>query len=173
MVTYIELPYLFTVTHSFFLHGFNNHLLEFTCVFLVRYPFRHIKSPHLLTVYHMSDKWVADHIRGALSVVLTGQPFLSCPVLFFDYCSKLFFGAEASVSRCLSAPNDRACRYGYAAPMLLRSTRSASSESTHLSPLKSIISSLPSVSNPSAYLIISKASYVVISPSWFTSPIIQ
>lgn len=82
MVTYIELPYLFTVTHSFFLHGFNNHLLEFTCVFLVRYPFRHIKSPHLLTVYHMSDKWVADHIRGALSVVLTGQPFLSCPVLF-------------------------------------------------------------------------------------------
>lgn len=87
MVTYIELPYLFTVTHSFFLHGFNNHLFEFTCVFLVRYPFRHIKSPHLLTVYHMSDKWGADHIRGALSVVLTGQPFVSCPVLFFDCCS--------------------------------------------------------------------------------------
>ena len=67
----------------------------------------------------------------------------------------------------------RGQRYGYAAPMLLRSTRSASSESTHPSPLKSIMSSLPSVSNPSAYLIISKASYVVISPSWFTSPIIQ
>lgn len=67
----------------------------------------------------------------------------------------------------------RCQRYGYAAPMLLRSTRSASSESTHPSPLKSIMSSLPSVSNPSAYLIISKASYVVISPSWFTSPIIQ
>lgn len=67
----------------------------------------------------------------------------------------------------------RGQRYGYAAPMLLRSTRSASSESTHPSPLKSIMSSLPSVSTPSAYLIISKASYVVISPSWFTSPIIQ
>ena len=67
----------------------------------------------------------------------------------------------------------RGQRYGYAAPMLLRSTRCASSESTHPSPLKSIMSSLPSVSNPSAYLIISKASYVVISPSWFTSPIIQ
>lgn len=87
MVTYIELPYLLIVTHSFFLHGFNNHLLEFTCVFLVRYPFRHIKLPNLLTVYHMSDKWGADHIRGALLVVLTGQPVLSCPVLFFDCCS--------------------------------------------------------------------------------------
>ena len=174
MVTYIELPYLFIVTHSFFLHGFNNHLLEFTCVFLVRYPFRHIKLPHLLTVYHMSDKWGADHIRGALSVVLTGQPFLSCPVLFLGLMQQpLAFGAEAAVSRCLSAPNDRACRYGYAAPMTLRSTRSASSESTHPSPLKSIMSSLPSVSTPSTYLIISKASYVVISPSWFTSPIIQ
>ena len=104
----------------------------------------------------------------------TGQPFLSCPVLFFGLMQQLLiFGSEAAVSRCLSAPNDLACRYGYAAPMLLRSTRSASSESTHPFPLKSIISSLPSVSNPSAYLIISKASYVVISPSWFTSPISQ
>ena len=104
----------------------------------------------------------------------TGQPFLSCPVLFSGLLQQpLAFGAEASVLRCLSAPNDRACRYGYAAPMTLRSTRSASSESTHPFPSKSIMSSLPSVSNPSAYLIISKASYVVISPSWFTSPIIQ
>ena len=104
----------------------------------------------------------------------TGQPFVSCPVLFLGLMQQpLVFGAEAAVSRCLSAPNDRACRYGYAALMLLRSTRSASSESTHPSPLKSIMSSLPSASNPSAYLIISKASYVVISPSWFTSPIIQ
>ena len=104
----------------------------------------------------------------------TGQPFLSCPVLFSGLMQQpLAFGAEAAVSRCLSAPNDHACRYGYAAPMTLRSTRSASSESTHPSPLKSIMSSLPSVSAPSAYLIISKASYVVISPSWFTSPIIQ
>ena len=104
----------------------------------------------------------------------TGQPFVSCPVLFLGLMQQpLAFGAETAVSRCLSAPNDRACRYGYAAPMLLRSTRSASSESTHPFPLKSIMSSLPSVSNPSAYLIISKASYVVISPSWFTSPIIQ
>lgn len=104
----------------------------------------------------------------------TGQPFVSCPVLFLGLMQQpLAFGAEAAVSRCLSAPNDRACRYGYAAPMLLRSTRSASSESTHPFPSKSIMSSLPSVSTPSAYLMISKASYVVISPSWFTSPIIQ
>ena len=47
----------------------------------------------------MSDKWGADHIRGALSVVLTGQPFLSCPVLFLGLMQQpLAFGAEAAVS---------------------------------------------------------------------------
>ena len=104
----------------------------------------------------------------------TGQPFLSCPVLFSGLMQQsLAFGAEAAVSAVFRLRTTLLADTVYAAPMLLRSTRSASSESTHPFPSKSIISSLPSVSTPSAYLIISKASYVVISPSWFTSPIIQ
>ena len=45
----------------------------------------------------MSDKWGADHIRGALSVVLTGQPFVSCPVLFSGLMQQpLIFRTDAA-----------------------------------------------------------------------------
>ncbi|MBR3297931.1 MAG: hypothetical protein IKI64_01880, partial [Clostridia bacterium] len=49
---------------SFISHGLYDHLLELAGVFLVWYSFWHIKSPHLLVLYHMSNKWGAVHSRS-------------------------------------------------------------------------------------------------------------
>src|SRR5699024_8545947 len=38
----------FTIAQVLFLHGFHYQLLEFWCVFFVRYPFWHNKTPLLL-----------------------------------------------------------------------------------------------------------------------------
>ena len=38
------------VTEPLFVHGFHDQFLEFRCVPLVRYPFWHNKSPHMLDI---------------------------------------------------------------------------------------------------------------------------
>ncbi|MBR3297635.1 MAG: hypothetical protein IKI64_00370, partial [Clostridia bacterium] len=55
---------------SFISHGLYDHLLELAGVFLVWYSFWHIKSPHLLVLYHMSNKWGAVQFAGAFFCAL-------------------------------------------------------------------------------------------------------